>query len=58
MVVTLGLGSFSCLACFLCPNLFISAIDYYSNREVFGSLRVYFISTFCIGFIILVLFYS
>jgi len=43
MVVAFGLGSGSCLVCFLCSNLFISGIEYYTHREVFGSLRVYFI---------------
>jgi hypothetical protein len=58
MVVAFGLGSGSCLVRFLCSNLFISSIDYYTRREVFGSLKVYFIYRFCIGFILLVLFYS
>jgi len=43
MVVVFGLGSGSCLVRFLCSNLFISHIDYYTSRKVFGSLRVYFI---------------
>jgi hypothetical protein len=51
MVVAFWLGSGSCLVCFLCSNLFISGIDYYTGREVFGSLKVYFIYRFCIGFI-------
>ena len=58
MVVVLGLGSGSCLVRFLRSNLSISAIDYYTRRKVFGSLKVYFIYGFCIGFILLVLFYS
>jgi len=58
MVVVFRLGSGSCLVRFLCSNLFISGIDYYTRREVFGSLKVYFIYRFCIGFILLVLFYS
>jgi hypothetical protein len=58
MVVAFGLGLGSCLVRFVCANLFISAIDYYTRREVFGSLKVYFIYRFCIGFILLVLFYS
>jgi hypothetical protein len=58
MVVAFGLGSGSCHVHFLCPNLFISGIDYYTRREVFGSLTVYFTYKFCIGFILLVLFYS
>ena len=51
MVVAFGLGSGSCLVRFLCSNLFISGIDYYTRREVFGSLKVYFIYGFCTGFI-------
>jgi len=58
MVVAFGLGSGSCLGCFFCSNLFISGIDYYTRREVFGSLKIYCIYGFCIGFILLVLFYS
>jgi len=58
MVVAFGLGSGSCLFGFLCSNLFISGIDYYMRREVFGTLKVYFIYGFCIGLILLVLFYS
>jgi hypothetical protein len=51
MVVAFRLGSRSCLVCFLCSNLFISGICYYTGREVFGSLKVYFIYGFCTGFI-------
>ena len=51
MVVAFGLGSGSCLVRFLCSNLYISGIDYYTRREVFGSLKVYFIYGFCTGFI-------
>jgi len=43
MVVAFGLGSGSCLVRFLCSNLFMSAVDYYTRCEVFGLLRVYFI---------------
>jgi len=53
MVVAFGLGSGSCLVHFLCSNLFISHIDYYTRSEVFGSLKVYFIYAFCTGFIII-----
>jgi hypothetical protein len=49
-----GLVSGSCLAHFLCSDPFITNIDYYTSRKVFGSLRVYFIYRFCIGFIVLV----
>jgi len=58
MVVAFGLGLGPCLVRFLCSNLFISGMDYYTRREVFGSLKVYCIYRFCIGFILLVLFYS
>jgi len=51
MIVAFGLGSGSCLVRFLCSNLFISSIDYYTHPEVFGSLKVYFIYGFCTGFI-------
>jgi len=50
MVVAFGLGSGSCLVRFLCFNLFFSGIDYYTRREVFGSLKVYFIYAFCTAF--------
>jgi len=43
MVVTYRSGSGSCLVCFLCSDRVISGIVYYTHREVFGSLRVYFI---------------
>jgi len=58
MVFAFGLGSASYLVCFLCSNLFSSGIDYYPRCEVFESLKVYLICRFCIGFILLVLFYS
>jgi len=58
MGVAFGLGSGSCLVRFLCSNFSISGIDYYMHREVFGSLKVYFIYGFCICSILLVLFYS
>jgi hypothetical protein len=58
MVVAFVLGLGSCFVRFLCSNLFISGIDYYTRREVFGSLKLYFIYRFCIGFVLLVLFYS
>jgi len=51
MVVAFRLGSGSCLVRFLCHNQFISGIYYYTRREVFGSLKVYFIYGFCTGFI-------
>jgi hypothetical protein len=58
MIVLLRLGSGYCLVCFLCSNLLMSSIDYYTRREVFGLLRVYFIYGFCIGFILLVVVHS
>jgi len=51
MVVAYGLGSGSCLVCFLCSNIFISGIDYYTRPKVFGSLKVFFIYGFFTGFI-------
>jgi hypothetical protein len=51
MVVAFRLGSGSCLVRFHCSNLFISGIECYTRREVFGSLKVYFIYGFCTGFI-------
>jgi hypothetical protein len=51
MVVAFWLGSGACLVRFLRSNLFISGIDYYTRREVFGSLKVNFIYGFCTGFI-------
>jgi len=58
MVVAFRLESGSCIVRFLRSNLFISGIDYHMCREVFGSLKVYFIHRCCIGFILLVLIYS
>ena len=54
MVVAFGLGSGCCLVCFLCPNLNISGIDYYTHREVFGSLTVYFVYWISIRFILFI----
>jgi hypothetical protein len=53
MVVALRLGSRICLVSFLCSNVFISGIYYYTYREDFGSLKVYYIYGFCIGFILI-----
>jgi hypothetical protein len=50
-VVASGLESGSCLVRFLCCNVFISGIDYYTCREVFGLLKVYFIYGFCTGLV-------
>jgi len=49
MIVACRLGSGSCLVRFLCSNLFISDIYYYTRRKVFGSLKVYFTYRFCTG---------
>jgi hypothetical protein len=54
MVVVLRLGSGSCLVRILYSNQYIGGIDYYTRREVFGLLRVYFIHRFCIGFIVFI----
>jgi len=51
MVVEFRLGLGSCLVHFLCSTQFMSGINYYMPREVFGSLKVYFICGFCTGFI-------
>jgi hypothetical protein len=58
MVVGFGFGSGSCLVRFLCSTLLIARNDYYMRREVFRSLKVYFIDRFCVRFILLVLVYS
>jgi len=54
VVVAFGLGSGSGHVHCLWSNRFISGIDYYTRREVFESLRIYFISRFCIGLILLI----
>ena len=51
MVVAFRLGWGSRLVRFLCSDLYISGIDYYTRREVFESLRAYILSGFCCGFI-------
>ena len=43
MGVAFGLVSGSCLVDFCCSNKFISGIDYYTRRDVFGSLMVCFL---------------
>jgi len=58
MFVGFRLGSGSCPVHFPCCNWFISGIDYYTYHKVFGSPRVNFIYGFCIGLILLVIFYS
>jgi hypothetical protein len=55
MVVAYELRSGLCLVRFLYSNIFISVIDCYTRRKVFGSLKVDFIYRFCIRFILLVL---
>jgi hypothetical protein len=52
MVVVFSLVSGSGHVWFLCYNLFISGIDYYTHSEVFGLVRIYFIYGFRIGFIL------
>jgi len=54
MVVAFLFGLGSCLGRFLCSNLLISGFDFYTRREVFESLRVYFLYGFCIGFILFI----
>jgi len=54
MVVVLGLGLGSFPVHLVCSNLYNSGIDYYTGRKVFGSLRVYLIYGFFIGFILLI----
>jgi len=54
MNVALWLVSGSCLVCFLCSNQFISDIEYYVCRKVLGSLWVYSIYLFYIGFILFI----
>jgi len=51
MVGAFRLGWGSRLVRFLCSNLYISGIDYYTRREVFESLRAYNLYGFCCGFI-------
>jgi len=58
MVLAFGLASDSVPFCFLCSDLFIAGIYHYTHRNVFGSVKVYFICGFCIGFRLLVSFYS
>jgi hypothetical protein len=55
MVVSYVVGSGSCHIHFHRSNLFVSGIEYYTHHEVFGSLRVYFIYRFCIGFTVFIL---
>jgi hypothetical protein len=51
MVIKFGLGSCSCRVRFFCSYVLFSGLVYYTRRDVFGSLKVYFIYMFCIGFI-------
>jgi hypothetical protein len=53
IVVGFWFGSGSCLIRFLCSTLFIAHTDYFTRREVFGSLKVYFIDRFYVRFILL-----
>jgi len=54
MIVVFRLESGSGIVHSLCSNLYIPGIEYYTRREVFGSLRVYYIYRFCIGFILFI----
>jgi len=54
MIVVFRFWSGSCPVRFLCSNLFLSGIQYCTCHQVFGSLRVYFIYWFCIGFILFI----
>jgi hypothetical protein len=51
MISALMLFPGCCHVRILCSNLFITGIDYYTHREVFELLKVYFIYGFCTGFI-------
>ena len=55
MVLVFGLGLGSCIVRFLCSNPFMSGIDYYTRRKVFGLLWVYFIYGYCIGFMLFII---
>jgi len=54
MVVVFRLGLGSCLVQFVCSNLVISGIDYYTCCKLFGLLRVHCIYGLCIGLILLI----
>jgi hypothetical protein len=56
IVVVFGFKSTSGLVRFLCWNLFIPAIGYYMHREVFGIIRVHFMYTFWMSFILFIVF--
>jgi hypothetical protein len=49
MIVAFGLELGYCLVYFHCSRLLSLGIEYYMRRKVFGSLRVYFICLFGIG---------
>lgn len=57
MVVALRLWLGSNHVHFIYSNLFISGLDNYMYCEVFGLLRVNFMSGFCIGFVLLIVFW-
>jgi len=48
MVFIFRLGSGSCLVCLICCTQFMSGIDFYTHREVFGSFGVDLCYWFCI----------
>jgi hypothetical protein len=52
MVVAFRLASGSCHVRFLCSNLFIYGIYYYTRHPVFGLLNVYLFYGFFTGFIL------
>jgi len=54
IVVGIILGTGSVLECFVYSKQFVLGIDYYTRPKVFGSLRVYFIYGFFIGFILFI----
>jgi len=54
MVVAIWLWSGSCPVEFLFSNLCISGMDNYTRHEIFGSVRVYFISCCCLGSILFI----
>jgi len=54
MVVAFGLGSDSCLVRFLCSNVLFSGSNFYTRPKVFGLLRIYLNSGFCIGCILFI----
>jgi len=54
MVVEFRFGFGSCLVHFVCSNVCISGIYYYTRREVSESHRVHFVYGLCIGLKLLI----